>query len=218
MGSKPMTIQQLPFQAWRKSFRTGHCRSNHRPIPSTDAPRPGGSASRRPRPYTDCRDRSGELPSGGDAGTGPCQGRPAPAAYADGSPWPSPPPGGSRRRPPPSDTKTRTGGQVGVGSRAGAPTVGSGGDTTAFAMGLSPAPVVTFPPPATSNPACRLPAPGFPVDFLSRVMGPMVPERLSARGSQPDTRRRARVLCRATAYSTSSSQTPDLCARASDGA
>ena len=70
-------------------------------------------------------------------------------------------------------------------------------------MGLSPAPVVTFPTPATSNPACRLPAPGFPVDFFSRDMGPIEPEWLSARGSQPDTRRIARVLCIATAYSTS---------------
>ncbi len=93
-----------------------------------------------------------------------------------------------------------------VGSRAGAPTVGSGGHSTAFAMGLSPAPVVTFPTPATSNPACRLPAPGFPADFLSRVMGPIVPEWLSARGRQPDTQKRVRVLCIATAYSTASSQ------------
>ena len=105
-----------------------------------------------------------------------------------------------------------------VGSRAGAPSVGSGGHSTAFAMGLSPAPVVTFPTPATSNPACRLPAPGFPADFLSRVMGPMVPEWLSARGRQPDTQKTVRVLCITTAYSTASSQNPDLCARASDGA
>ena len=105
-----------------------------------------------------------------------------------------------------------------VGSRTGAPSVGSGGHSTAFAMGLSPAPVVTFPTPATSNPACRLPAPGFPADFLSRVMGPMVPEWLAARGRQPDTQKTVRVLCIATAYSTVSSQNPDLCARASDGA
>ena len=100
---------------------------------------------------------------------------------------------------------------------AGAPTVGSGDDSTAFAVGLSPAPLITFPTPATSNPACRLPAPGFPVDFLSRVMGPIVPEGLSTGGSPPDTRRIARVRCIATAYSTSSSQNPDLGARASDG-
>ena len=35
-----------------------------------------------------------------------------------------------------------------VESRAGAPTVGSGGDSVAFAPGLSPAPIVTFPAPA----------------------------------------------------------------------
>ena len=37
---------------------------------------------------------------------------------------------------------------LGVESRAGAPTVGSGGDSVAFAPGLSPAPIVTFPAPA----------------------------------------------------------------------
>ena len=35
-----------------------------------------------------------------------------------------------------------------VESRAGAPTVGSGGDSVAFAPGLNPAPMVTFPAPA----------------------------------------------------------------------
>ena len=35
-----------------------------------------------------------------------------------------------------------------VESRAGAPTLGSGGDSGAFAPGLSPAPIVTFPAPA----------------------------------------------------------------------
>jgi len=50
-----------------------------------------------------------------------------------------------------------------VGSRTVAPTVGSGGVSSAFALALSPAPMITFPAPATSNPACRFPAPGFPV-------------------------------------------------------
>ena len=36
----------------------------------------------------------------------------------------------------------------GVESRAGAPTLGSGGDPGAFARGLSPAPIVTFSAPA----------------------------------------------------------------------
>ena len=35
-----------------------------------------------------------------------------------------------------------------VESEAGAPTVGSGGDSVAFAPGLNPAPIVTFPAPA----------------------------------------------------------------------
>ena len=46
-----------------------------------------------------------------------------------------------------------------VGSRTGAPPVGSGGCSVAFAPGLSPAPVGTFPAPASSNPACRFTAP-----------------------------------------------------------
>jgi hypothetical protein len=36
------------------------------------------------------------------------------------------------------------------------------------------------PVPATSNPACEFLALGFPVYFLSRVMRPIVPGRLSA--------------------------------------
>ena len=45
-----------------------------------------------------------------------------------------------------------------VGSGAGVPPVGSGGCSVAFAPGLSPAPVGTFPAPASSNSACRFPA------------------------------------------------------------
>ena len=60
-----------------------------------------------------------------------------------------------------------------VGSRTGAPTVGFGGSSTPFGMGLSPTPMITVPVPATSNPACRFPALGFPVDFTSRVMRPI---------------------------------------------
>src|SRR3954467_4679172 len=59
-----------------------------------------------------------------------------------------------------------------VGSRTGARTVGSGGSSSAFASGLSPAPMVTSPAPPTPNPACGPPAPGFPVRFAPRVMGP----------------------------------------------
>ena len=39
-------------------------------------------------------------------------------------------------------------GDILVESRAGAPTLGSGGDSDTFAPGLNPAPIVTFPAPA----------------------------------------------------------------------
>ena len=48
--------------------------------------------------------------------------------------------------------------------------VGSGGSSGAFAPGLSPAPLGTFPAPASSNPAGRFPALGFPVGFVPRFM------------------------------------------------
>ena len=48
-----------------------------------------------------------------------------------------------------------------VGSRTGAPPVGSGGCSVAFAPGLSPAPVGTFPAPAASNPAGPLSGTGL---------------------------------------------------------
>ena len=51
--------------------------------------------------------------------------------------------------------------------------VGSGGSSKAFALGLSPAPLVTFPAPATSNPAYGFPVPGFPANFSWRVMKPI---------------------------------------------
>ena len=45
-----------------------------------------------------------------------------------------------------------------VGSRTGARTLGSGGCSTAFAVVLNPAAIVTFPAPASSNAACGFPA------------------------------------------------------------
>ncbi|HET9645348.1 MAG TPA: hypothetical protein VFP68_18790, partial [Burkholderiaceae bacterium] len=45
-----------------------------------------------------------------------------------------------------------------VGSRTGAPTLGSGGFSIAFAMVLSPAAIVTFPAPASSNATGGFPA------------------------------------------------------------
>ncbi len=105
-----------------------------------------------------------------------------------------------------------------VGSRTGAPTVGSGGNSPIFTEGLSPAPLVTIPVPATSNPACRFPAPGFPVDFTTRVMGPIGLGALSTHEGQPDSQKTDQVADTTNAYSTSSNQNPDACARASNGA
>ena len=85
-----------------------------------------------------------------------------------------------------------------VGSRTGAPTVGSGGSSKAFALGLSPAPLVTFPAPATSNPAYGFPVPGFPGCFAPRVMGPIRLRALSVTAGNH----------RAVAYSTSSAEAP----------
>ena len=49
-----------------------------------------------------------------------------------------------------------------VESGAGAPALGSGGLSVAFASGRSPAPLTAFPVPRSSNRACGFPAPGFP--------------------------------------------------------
>src|ERR671923_101390 len=56
-----------------------------------------------------------------------------------------------------------------------------------FSMGLSPAPVIPFPPPATSNPACRFPALGFPADFTPRIMGPIGWERFRVTDERLDS-------------------------------
>jgi hypothetical protein len=70
-----------------------------------------------------------------------------------------------------------------VGSRAGARTVGSGGDSIAFAMDRSPVTMVTFPAPATSNAACGFPALRFPVCFVPGFMRPVA---LGALSTPPD--------------------------------
>jgi hypothetical protein len=75
-----------------------------------------------------------------------------------------------------------------VGSGAGARTVGSGGNSIAFAKDRSPATMVTFPIPATSNAACGFPALRFPVCFMSRVIGPITLGALSAQmHDEPDS-------------------------------
>ena len=48
-----------------------------------------------------------------------------------------------------------------VESGAGAPALGSGGSSVAFAPGLSPAPMAAFPVPRSSNRTCEFPAYGF---------------------------------------------------------
>ena len=60
-----------------------------------------------------------------------------------------------------------------VGSRTGARTLGSGGLSMTFVMGLNPATIITFPAPASSNAACGFPALRSPVCFLSRFMWPI---------------------------------------------
>lgn len=66
-----------------------------------------------------------------------------------------------------------------VGSRTGARTLGSGGGSTAFAVGLSPAAMATFPAPASSNAAGRFPALRSPVCFMSTFTGPIMLGTLS---------------------------------------
>ena len=44
---------------------------------------------------------------------------------------------------------------------------------TTFALVRSPAPIITFPAPASSNAACGFPALRFPACFTSRVMRPI---------------------------------------------
>ena len=72
-----------------------------------------------------------------------------------------------------------------VGSGAGARTVGSGGSSIAFALGLRPAPMATSPAPASSNGACGFPALRFPDDFTPGVMGPLGQQRFRDRRPVP---------------------------------
>jgi hypothetical protein len=48
-----------------------------------------------------------------------------------------------------------------------------------FALGLSPAPMITFPAPATSHAACGFPALRAPAHFVSRVMRLIGPKPLA---------------------------------------
>ena len=58
-----------------------------------------------------------------------------------------------------------------VESGTGAPAVGSGGCSVAFALGLSPAPTAAFSVPRSTNPACRFPALGSPVGTCASHTG-----------------------------------------------
>jgi hypothetical protein len=57
-----------------------------------------------------------------------------------------------------------------VGSRTGAPILGSGGCSIAFAVARSPAAIITFPAPAASNVACDFLALRSPVCFRGRSL------------------------------------------------
>ncbi len=70
-------------------------------------------------------------------------------------------------------------------SRTATLTVGFCDPSTPFGVGLSPAAMITFPAPATSNPACLFPPPGFLGCFASRVMPAIGLEGLSRRPSVP---------------------------------
>ena len=71
---------------------------------------------------------------------------------------------------------------------------------TTFALVRSPAPIITFPAPASSNAACGFPALRFPACFASRVMWPFASGALS---EQPIA---------AASYSTSSNRAPSVSA------
>ena len=77
-----------------------------------------------------------------------------------------------------------------------------------FGMGLSPAPIIPFPAPATSNRACGFPAPGFPVEFTTKVMRPIDRERFQVTAGQRGSSQTSQVVHRAMPYSTSSSRSP----------
>jgi hypothetical protein len=58
-----------------------------------------------------------------------------------------------------------------VGSRTGALTLGFGGTSIAFALGLNPTAIGTFPVPATSNWTGAFNASSFPIDFTIKLSG-----------------------------------------------
>ena len=68
-----------------------------------------------------------------------------------------------------------------VGSRIGAPTVGSGGYSTAFAVPLSPAAMVTFAAAATSNVACEFLALRSPACFTPWLMRRIQPAPMKSK-------------------------------------
>ena len=82
----------------------------------------------------------------------------------------------------------RSAGRLVVGSRTGAPTLGSGGCSSAFAGALNPAAIISFPAPATSNAACEFLARRSPVCFVPWVMEPIRLRRLSAGQDVPGSR------------------------------
>ena len=68
--------------------------------------------------------------------------------------------------------------------------------------------VAPFPAPSTSHAACGFPALRAPAHFASRVMGPIMLERLSAADSALGSQQRPRASHTTTADSTASSRSP----------
>jgi hypothetical protein len=80
--------------------------------------------------------------------------------------------------------------------------------------------VSPFPVPATSNPAGEFIALGFPVRFMPKVMGLIMPERLSIGGLavSPGKHCTNRVSDKPTADSTASNRSPCVAGLASNAA
>jgi len=76
----------------------------------------------------------------------------------------------------------------------------------------------TSPAPSTSHATCGFPALRAPICFMPRLMGPILPGRLSARRGALDSRETASGCCTATAYSIAPSRSPVVSERAPNGA
>lgn len=86
-----------------------------------------------------------------------------------------------------------------VGARTGARALGSGGDSTAFAVARNPAAIVTFPAPASSNAACgsarsQTHEPEIPIEVREWIgPAPVSPDLVLVAQPPPQPRRRVHV-------------------------